>query len=127
MATKDILPLGEERSVRWAPRTLDTLRGFPEAVRWVMGRGLYKAQIGKRHEGAAAMKGRLGGVVEIKTEAESDAYRLYYTLKCPGTVEVLHAHKKKSKKRGRLRPADRDLIHRRYRAAIRRCREREDR
>ena len=88
---------------------------------------MYKAQLGKRHESAAALKGRLGGVVEIKAAVEGNAYRLYYTLKCPGTVDVLHAHKKKSTRGGKLPQTDRDLIHRRYRAAVRGCHDPGDR
>ncbi len=91
-----------------------------------MGRALYKAQLGKRHEAASAMRGRLAGVVEVRTSADGDAYRLYYTLKCAGSVNVLHVHKKKSKKSSGLPQTDRDLIRDRYRVVIRGCRERED-
>jgi phage-related protein len=93
----------------WAPDSLEQPREFPEHVRWVFGRALYKAQTGWRHEAATAMRGRLAGIVEVASDHAGDTYRAYYTLKCPGRVHVLYCHKKKSK-RGAALPSVRPIF-----------------
>lgn len=113
-----------EREPRWAPGTREELRSFPKEVRWVFGRALYRAQLGGRHEIASLMKGRLRGVVKLATVEEGDAYRLYYTLKCPGYLYVLYCHKKKSKRGIGIPKREEGLIVRRYRDAVEECKKR---
>jgi phage-related protein len=112
---------GTERRVVWAPDSLEQLREFPEHVRWVFGRALYKGQTGSRHEAATAMRGRLGGIVEVASDHAGDTYRAYYTLKCPGRVYVLHCHKKKSKRGAALPKREADLLARRFGDALADC------
>ena len=69
------------------------------------------------------MRGVFRGVFEVRASHDGDAYRVYYTLKCPGALYVLHVHKKKSKRGARLPQADRELIVRRYSAALADCSE----
>jgi phage-related protein len=114
---------GIERRVVWATDSRERLREFPEHVRWVFGRALYKAQTGKRHEAATGMKGRLGGIVEVASDHAGDAYRAYYTLKCPGRVYVLYCHKKKSKRGAALPKREADLLARRLRDVLAQCAE----
>lgn len=114
---------GTERRVVWATDSRERLREFPDHVRWVFGRALYKAQTGKRHEAATGMKGRLGGIVEVASDHAGDAYRAYYTLKCPGRVYVLYCHKKKSKRGAALPKREADLLARRLRDALAQCAE----
>jgi phage-related protein len=108
-------------SWRWESGTLDALRGFPEDVRWEFGQGLYLAEQGKLAKIASPMKGRLAGVVELASHEAGDAFRLYYTLKCPGYGYVLYCHKKKSKHGSEIPRHEEDLIVKRYRNALRGC------
>ena len=101
----------------------ESLQGFPEDVRAVFGRALFKAQLDKRHQIAGQMRGALRGVTELAQSHSGDAYRLYYTMKCAGFVYVLHCHKKKSKRGIQLPRYERDLIVRRLGFAMGDCRE----
>ncbi len=102
----------------WVGSSLRDLRGFPSAVRRVMGQALHDAQHGEKHPGARPLKGFGGaGVLEIVEDDDGDTYRAVYTVKLAGVVYVLHAFQKKSK-RGRETPKkDIDLIERRLREA----------
>ena len=53
--------------------------------------------------------------------AELFSSRLYYTLKCPGHVDVLFAHHEKSKRGIGLPKHEEDLIVRRFRARVADC------
>ena len=109
------------RCVRWTGDGRESLRGFPSDVKWVFGRALYKAQLGKRHRIAAPLKGPLGGGFELAKADGGNAYRLYYTLKCPGYVDVLFAHRKKSKRGIGLPDHEVRKIARRFKARIADC------
>ncbi len=102
----------------WVGSSLRDLRGFPRAVRRVMGQALDDAQHGEKHPGARPLKGFGGaGVLEIVEDDDGDTYRAVYTVKLAGVVYVLHAFQKKSK-RGRATPKkDIDLIQQRLREA----------
>jgi phage-related protein len=110
--------------VHWASSTRDTLRGFPEEVRWAFGRALYRAQLGNRPHMASSMKGMLRGIVELATRHRGVAFRLYYTLECPGRIYVLYCHRKKSKRGSRIPRRERDLIKRRFDDSLEDCRDR---
>jgi len=110
-----------ERSVRWMGDSREVLKGLPAPVRWEFGRALYKAQIGKRHRIASPLKGRLGGVLKLAGAEGGNVYRLYYTLKCPGYVDVLFAHMKKSKRGIGLPGHEERLIARRFNSRIADC------
>jgi phage-related protein len=70
--------------------------------------------------GSQSAKGFGGaGVVEIVTEHRSDTYRCIYTVRFAGSVYVLHAFQKKSKKRRETPKAEIELIRRRLREAER--------
>ncbi len=102
----------------WVGSSLRDLRGFPSAVRRVMGQALDDAQHGEKHPGARPLKGFGGaGVLEIIEDDDGDTYRAVYTVKLAGVVYVLHAFQKKSK-RGRTTPKkDIDRIKQRLREA----------
>ena len=114
------------RTVEWEGDSRRRLRGFPEEVKWIFGRALYKAQLGKRHPVASLMRGHLRGVVELRAQERGNAYRLYYTLKCPGSVYVLYCHKKKSKRGIGIPKYEENLIVDRYRDAMDHCRRKRD-
>ena len=75
----------------------------------------------ERHERIVRWKGRLRGVLKLAGSERGNAYRLYYTLKCPGYVDVLFAHMKKSKKGIGLPGQEERLIAHRFRARVADC------
>jgi phage-related protein len=84
------------------------------------GHGERTAQTGDLHESAKPLKGFGGaGVVEIVNEHRSDTYRCIYTVRFAGSVYVLHAFQKKSKKGRETPKAEIELIRRRLREAER--------
>jgi phage-related protein len=93
-----IMMESHQRSVRWMGKSRRVLKGFPGSVRWTFGRALYKAQIGKRHRNVSPLRGPLRGVLEVVGSDQGSAFRLYFTLKCAGYVDVLFVHQKKSKR-----------------------------
>jgi len=94
---------------------------MPERVRWAFGRALFQVQTGRQPLTASVLRGQLRGVFELKADHLGDAFRLYYTLKCPGLVHVLFCHKKKSKHGSGIPEHERELIVRRYRDSLRDC------
>ena len=118
-----IAPSQDERGIEWASGTRQILRSFPEEVKSVFGRALYKAQLSKRHDMASLMRGRLRGVLKVGTDHSGDTYRVYYTLKCPGRVYVLYGHMKKSRRGIGIPKHEEDLIVQRLKQAVLDCRE----
>ncbi len=119
--TRMFAPMDDLRQMQWEGNSLETLRALPADVRWEFGQALFLAQQGKRSPIASAMKQRLSGIVEIRSEEMGDTYRLYYTLKCPGYVYVLFCHKKKAKHGIGIPKHEEDLIVQRYRDALQHC------
>ncbi|HET7276318.1 MAG TPA: type II toxin-antitoxin system RelE/ParE family toxin [Longimicrobiaceae bacterium] len=111
----------KKREIEWAGDSRDVIRGFPDDVKWTLGRAIFKAETGERHEKVSAMKGRLRGIVEVGEEHDGDAYRLYYTLKCPDFIYILYCHKKKSKRGISIPKHEEDVIIRRFKDSMIHC------
>jgi phage-related protein len=118
-----IVEIKSLREVRWAVGTRGGMRKFPDRVRWRLGRALYQAQRGMHPSMASPLRGNLRGVLELKYDHLGDAYRLYFTLKCPGAVYVLLCQKKKSKRGGRIPRNEMDLILQRFKDSLADCSE----
>src|SRR5687767_7434730 len=86
------------KPVIWMGDSLDVLREFPAPVQDEVGYALYLAQIGGVHVEAKPLKGFRSGVVEVVSDHRGDTFRTVYTVRLAGTVYVLHAFQKKSKK-----------------------------
>ena len=72
------------------------------------------------HRKSKPLKGFGGaGVVEIVCDYRTDTYRCIYTVRIAGSVYVLHAFQKKSKKRRETSQSDIELIRQRLRQAER--------
>ena len=117
----------EAKPVRWVGSSRNDLRGLPKDVRRSIGQALYAAQHGEQYPSVKALKG-FGGrsVLEIIEDYRGDTYRAVYTVKFRGTIYVLHAFKKKSKKGIATPQRDIELINRRLADAERDYAERQD-
>src|SRR5580704_3505520 len=81
----------------WMGDSRIAVKGFPKAVRDVVGFALYQAQIGAKHVNAKPLKGFGSGVLEVVSDHRGDTFRAVYTVRLAGKVYVLHAFQKKSK------------------------------
>lgn len=106
------------RPLFWVGSSLEDLREFPHEVRHTIGFALWEAQLGGRHRDAKVLKGFGGaGVLEVVEDHDGDTFRAVYTIRLAGSVYVLHAFQKKSKRGIRTPKAEIDLIRSRLRAA----------
>jgi phage-related protein len=93
---------------------------MPQAVQSDFGYALYVAQRGGMHRKSKPLKGFGGtGVVEIVNDHRGNTYRCIYTVRFAGSVYVLHAFQKKSKKGRETPKAEIKLIKQRLREAER--------
>ncbi len=107
-----------DKPLFWMGSSRDDLREFPEEVRQTVGFALRQAQRGGKHLDAKVLKGFGGaGVLEVVEDHDGDTYRAVYTVRFAGSVYVLHAFQKKSKKGVKTPTAERELIRRRLKAA----------
>jgi phage-related protein len=106
------------RSLYFVASSLKDLKRLPEGVRQAFGYALHLAQIGDRHPSAKPLKGfGGGGVLEVVEDDEGGTYRAMYTVKFKGTVFVLHAFQKKSKRGVETSLADMNLVRARLKLA----------
>jgi phage-related protein len=114
------------KPIVWMGSSREDLRGFPEQVRRDIGHALYTAQQGSTDPAAKPLKGFGGAnVMEIVDRHETNTYRAVYTAQFAGTIYVLHAFQKKSK-RGIATPRkDIELIEDRLAAARKHYKERQ--
>ena len=83
-------------------------------VRREIGQALYTAQQGDRDPAAKPLKGFSGtSVMEIVDRYDTDTYRAVYTTELAGTIYVLHAFQKKSKRGTATPKREMDLIRKR--------------
>jgi len=112
------------KPIIWIGSSREDLRGFPLQVRRDIGHALYAAQQGETDPAAKPLKGFSGaGVLEIVDRHATNAYRAVYTVRFSGTVYVLHAFQKKSKRGIATPQKDIDLIKQRLSTAERHYRE----
>jgi phage-related protein len=102
----------------WIGSSRDDVRDFPDDVRHAVGYALWQAQLGRRHRDVKVLRGFGGaGVLEVVENHIGDTFRAVYTVKFAGSVYVLHAFQKKSKKGVKTPTADMDLIRGRLKTA----------
>ena len=104
------------KPVSWVGSSQKDLKEFPTEVQRTIGYALYVAQVGEKHPKAKPLKG-LPGVLEIRTEYESNAYRAVYTSRIGDVIYVLHVFQKKSKKGAGTPKKEIDRIKRRLKIA----------
>jgi phage-related protein len=104
----------------WVGSSKRDFRDFPAEVKDEMGYGLFRAQQGREHGSAKALKG-FGGrrVVELTEDHAGGTYRAVYTVRFSTAIYVLHAFQKKSKKGIATPKQELDLIEKRLKDAER--------
>jgi len=106
------------KPVSWVGASYRDFRAFPAAVQDAMGYALFYAQLGRTHASAKPLRGFGGaGVVEIVEDFRTDTYRAVYTVRFAGSVYVLHAFQKKSKRGSQTPHQEMELIRRRLKTA----------
>ena len=108
----DTRPIGWIRAARKAYET------FPLNVRDRVNTALTIAAEGGKADIAKPLKGIGSGVMEIAIRYRSDAYRVVYVAEIAGTLWVVHAFQKKSRRGIKTPKAEIELI----RARLRRLR-----
>jgi phage-related protein len=106
------------KPVVWMGDSLETLRGFPQAVREKIGFALYEAQIGEKHVDAKPLRILGPGVLEIVSDHRGDTFRAVYTVRLAGRIYVLHTFQKKSKRGIATPKSEMDLVERRLKRAV---------
>ena len=92
-------PPAFKRELIWIGQSKKDLGKLPPVVQEEMNFALLTAQSGDLHEDAFPMKGfHASSVIEFPVRHATNTYRLIYTIAVPGTVCVLHAFQKKSKR-----------------------------
>jgi phage-related protein len=109
---------GSVKPLEWVGSSQDDLQAFPKGVRRLMGQALFEAQRGVKHPDAKPMRGFGGaGVLEVVENHDGDTWRAVNTVQFAGTVYVLHAFQKKSKRGVATPKRDLDLIRARLKVA----------
>lgn len=90
------------KPVHWIGSSLDDLKAFPDDVQEVIGYALYLAQLGGKHPDAKPLD-RGSGIsrrrcLEVVENYDGDTFRAVYTVRFAGSVYVLHAFQKKSRR-----------------------------
>jgi phage-related protein len=96
--------------------SLEDLKEFPAKVKDEIGHSLYLVQKGDKPRNVKPLKG-LSGVMEIKSDFDSNTFRAIYALKIDEFIYVLHCFQKKSKSGIKTAQKDINLIKQRLKEA----------
>jgi len=105
------------KNITWVGDSLDNLKKFPSVVKDEIGYSLYLIQNGDNPHNIKALKGFKHGVMEIKSDFNTNTYRAVYVLKLGETIYVLHCFQKKSKSGIKTAQKDINLIKQRLQMA----------
>ncbi len=115
------------RPLVWMGDSRRNIRSFPDEVQASVGYALQLVQAGETPADAKPFKGVSSGVYEISKRYDTDTYRSVYAVKIGEKIYVLHAFQKKSKQGIKTPQSDVDLIKQRYKDALAREQENDDR
>jgi phage-related protein len=105
----------ERKPVEWIGSSRDDLKSFPEEVRQEVGYALLEAQTGRKSKNAKPSE--VDGVMKIVSNFDSNAYRVFYSVKLGSTVYALHCFQKKSTQGIKTSLNDINLVKRRLKLA----------
>lgn len=106
------------KNLKWIGDSLENLKKFPAQVKDEIGYSLYLVQQGETPRNAKPLKGLSHGVMEIKSDFDTNTYRAVYVLKVGKLIYVLHCFQKKSKSGIKTAQQDINLIKQRLKDAI---------
>jgi phage-related protein len=106
------------RPLAWIGSAKKDYLEFPAPVRSSFGYELHLAQTGEHPMGAKPLRGIGGGVLELTGDFDGDTFRAVYAVRFKEALYVLHAFKKKSKRRIATPKPDIELIERRLKMAM---------
>ncbi|MCY3820350.1 MAG: type II toxin-antitoxin system RelE/ParE family toxin [Gammaproteobacteria bacterium] len=106
------------RSIGWVRAARRDYAAFPPIVRDRINTALSIAAQGSKADIASPLKGLGPGVMEVAVRHRSDAWRVVYVNEISGTLWILHAFRKKSKRGIQTPKPEIDLV----RARLRRLR-----
>lgn len=98
------------KRVRFIGSSLKDWRQMPERVQDDLGHALHLVQTGELPPGSKLMKGLGGGVLELRDDYKTDAYRAMCVLRFEEAIYVLHCFQKKSKSGIGIPNADQFII-----------------
>lgn len=103
------------RSIGWIRAARRDYEAFPQTVRDRINTALSIAAQGSRADIASPLKGLGPGVMEVAVRYRTDAWRIVYVNEISGTLWILHAFRKKSKRGIRTPESETDLVKARLR------------
>ncbi|WP_145514216.1 type II toxin-antitoxin system RelE/ParE family toxin [Yersinia massiliensis] len=110
--------------IDWRGSALEDLKVFPESARAVAGRQLRNIQYGLEPNDFKPINNWGTGVIEIRLDDNSKAYRVVYIAKFEEKIYVLHSFQKKSQNTSQK---DVNIIKTRYKEVIHERRTKNDR
>lgn len=110
--------------IDWRGTALEDLKTFPESARAVAGRQLRNIQYGLEPNDFKPINNWGAGVIEIRLDDNSRAYRVVYIAKFEEKIYVLHSFQKKSQSTSQK---DVNIIKARYKEVIHERRIKDDR
>ncbi|ATM84786.1 MULTISPECIES: type II toxin-antitoxin system RelE/ParE family toxin [Yersinia] len=110
--------------IDWRGSALEDLKVFPESARAVAGRQLRNIQYGLEPNDFKPINNWGSGVIEIRLDDNSKAYRVVYIAKFEEKIYVLHSFQKKSQNTSQK---DVNIIKTRYKEVIHERRTKNDR
>ncbi len=99
--------------ITWVGSSLEDMKNLPKAVQREFGFSLHQTQEGKKPSHAKPLRGLKGGIFEIVSTYNKNAYRAVYAVKLGNDIYVLHVFQKKSKAGIKTPKEDLDLIRQR--------------
>lgn len=103
------------RSIGWIRAARRDYEAFPQTVRDRINTALSIAAQGSRADIAKPLRGLGPGVMEVAVRYRTDAWRIVYVNEISGTLWILHAFRKKSKRGIRTPESEIDLVKARLR------------
>ncbi len=98
------------RTISWIKAAKKAYRAFPPPVRDRINTALTIAARGSKADVAKPLKGLGSSVMEIAIRHRKQAWRVVYVTQISGTLWVLHAFQKKSKRGARTPKTEIDLV-----------------
>lgn len=86
------------KEVVWVNSAKKDLNAFPEPVKDEIGYTLYRIQEGKLPQNVKRMIGLGSGVMEIRSDYDTNTYRAAYILNLDEKIYMVHCFQKKSKR-----------------------------